>query len=277
MQEDFHEKLIVAYAPLENADPELLSLFWLAPMEWNLAPPRRANTIIMTDANGRTGLDYAQAANHDKDADWNVVGGNFSEDTTAKGSDMVNICDQARICMGNTWRNGEPTAFTPMSPSGHRVDYIAFGQERLEVAEIETCYELGKGLQLSSQYDHVPVHVRVPPARRWRRDKDRDPSCPRWNHAALRWAMRGESLSKAYRDSVEQALTTSHIVNSDLPLDDWYGSVMGITQQVASHHFGVKSTSPRRHWMTPEAWNDIMARQAQIRSLWSTGAPFATG
>ena len=85
VQEDFHEKLIVAYAPLENADPELLSLFWLTLMEWNLAPPRRANTIIMTDANGRTGLDYAQAANHDKDADWNVVGSSFSEDTTANG------------------------------------------------------------------------------------------------------------------------------------------------------------------------------------------------
>ena len=28
----------------------------------------------MTDANGRTGLDSAQAANHDKNADWNVVG-----------------------------------------------------------------------------------------------------------------------------------------------------------------------------------------------------------
>ena len=34
-------------------------------------------------------------------------------------------------------------------------DYIAFGQERLEKAEIETCYKLGKSLQLSTQYDHV--------------------------------------------------------------------------------------------------------------------------
>ena len=47
--------------------------------------------------------------------------------------------------------------------------------------------------------------------------------------------MRDESLCEAYCDSVEQALSTSHIVNSDLPLDDWYGSVMGIIHQVASH------------------------------------------
>ena len=70
MWEDFHDKLIVAYTPLENADSDLLSLFWLALLEWNLAPRRRANTIIMTDASGRTGLDYAQAANHDRNSDW---------------------------------------------------------------------------------------------------------------------------------------------------------------------------------------------------------------
>ena len=40
--------------------------------------------------------------------------------------------------------------------------------------------------------------------------------------------MRDESLCEAYRDSVEQALTTSHIVISELPLDDGYGSVMVI-------------------------------------------------
>ena len=64
--------LVVAYAPLENADWDLLSLFWRTLLEWNLAPLRRAKTIIMTDANGRTGLDFAQAANHDKNTDWNV-------------------------------------------------------------------------------------------------------------------------------------------------------------------------------------------------------------
>ena len=76
--------------------------------------------------------------------------------------------------------------------------------------------------------------------------------------------MRDESLCEAHRDSVEQALMDSNVVNSDLPLDDWHGSVMGIIQHVASHHFGVKSTSRRRHWMTPEAWNDIVTRQAQV-------------
>ena len=57
-------------------------------------------------------------------------------------------------------------------------------------------------------------------------------------------------------------------MKSDLPLDDWYGSVTGIIQRVASHHFGVKSTSPRRrHWMTPEAWNDTVTRHAQVSKL----------
>ena len=58
-------------------------------LEWNLAPPRRANTIIMTDANGRTGLDYAQAANDDKNTDWKVVGDCSLEITTASGKEMV--------------------------------------------------------------------------------------------------------------------------------------------------------------------------------------------
>ena len=135
------------------------------------------------------------------------------------------------------------------------------------MAEIESCYELGKGLQLGSQYDHVPFHVRLQLVRRWRRDKDRDPSCTRWNNAALRWVVRDKSLCDTYFASVEQALSTSNMVHSDLILDDWYESVMGIIQQVASRHFGVKSTAPRRHWVTPVAWNDILTRQAQISKL----------
>ena len=44
-----------------------------------------------------------------------------------------------------------------LSPSGHWIDNIAFGQERLDKADIETYYELGKSLQLRTQYDHVPT------------------------------------------------------------------------------------------------------------------------
>ena len=153
------------------------------------------------------------------------------------------MCVQAGLFMGNTWSNGEPTAFfhsdVSFRSSTRLHDYTAFGQECLDKGEIETCYELGKSLQLTTQYDHV--HVRLPPA---------NPSCPRWNDAALRWAMRDESLCEAY-----------------LSLDDWYGFVMEIIQQVASHHFGVKLTSPSRHWMTPEAWNDIVTCQAQVSKL----------
>ena len=60
---------------------------------------------------------------------------------------------------------------------------------------------------------------------------------------------------------------TTNIVSSELPLDNWYGSAMGIIQQDASHHFGVKSASPRDHWMTPEAWNVIVTRQAQVSKV----------
>ena len=89
--------------------------------------------------------------------------------------------------------------------------------------------------------------------------------------------MRDESLCEACRDSVEQALVDSNIVSTDLPLDDWYASVMGIIQQAASHHFGVKSTSPRRHWMTPEAWNDTLTRQSLKTRNGSLFGPLSVG
>ena len=47
-----------------------------------------------------------QSANHDKNTDWKVVGDSNPEITTANGKEMVNICDQAGLCLGNTWRNG---------------------------------------------------------------------------------------------------------------------------------------------------------------------------
>ena len=42
----------------------------------------------------------------------------------------------------NTWRNGDPTAITPLFPSGHQIDCIAFGQERLDKAEVELATNL---------------------------------------------------------------------------------------------------------------------------------------
>ena len=62
-------------------------------------------------------------------------------------------------------------------------------------------------------------------------------------NAALRWAVRDESLREAYCDSVEQAQLASHLASSDLPMDDWYGSVIGIIHEVASHHFGTTTLS----------------------------------
>ena len=60
-----------------------------------MAQLRRADTIITTDANGRAGLHYAQAANHDKNTDLIAVGSSYSKTTTGNGREMVNLCDQA--------------------------------------------------------------------------------------------------------------------------------------------------------------------------------------
>ena len=123
---------------------------------------------------------------------------------------------------------------------------------------------------------HVLVCVRLPPARRWRRGDDRDPACPRCNDAASQYT-KYDSLCEAYCDSVEHALSASHLVDSDLPLDGWYGSVIGIIQQVASHHFGVKSAPPRCRWMTPPQHGSTSWHvRFKFRSSWSTGVPFCT-
>ena len=125
--EDFHEKLMESYAPLENADPELLSLFGLTLLEWNMAPPRRANTIIAMDEYGRTGLEYAQSANHTKKQI-----GKWLE-TVTRRSRAARRWSRFVIKQDSVWatfgENGEPTASTPLSPSGHRIGCIAFGQE----------------------------------------------------------------------------------------------------------------------------------------------------
>ena len=206
-----HEKLIVVYAYLENADSDLLSLIWLTLLEWNWAPCRHTETIIMTDAARRTGLDCAQAAPSGTNTDWSVVGDSYSETTTANTAG-----DQAGLCLGNTGRNGDLTASTPMFSSRHWLDCIALGQERLDVAEIQICCDLGNGLQLSSHFDHVQVHVRLPPARRWLTEILLAPAG---------WAVRDDSLCEGFCATVEHALSTLHLVDSDLLLGNWYGSM----------------------------------------------------
>ena len=105
-QEDFHEKLIVACTPLEIADSDLLSLFWLTlGVELGPAPPREH------DHHDRRQWSHTNT-------DCSVGWVQFLGDDDRERQEMVNLCDQAGLCLGNTWRNGNPTAFTPMSPSG---------------------------------------------------------------------------------------------------------------------------------------------------------------
>ena len=58
--QELHEKIIVAYSPLEDAEPTL----------WVVAPPRRANVVLLLDANDRVGQDYRCTESHETTNDW---------------------------------------------------------------------------------------------------------------------------------------------------------------------------------------------------------------
>ena len=174
-QEDFKEKLIVAYAPLENADSDHLSLFWPTLLEWNLAPPRRSNTIIITDANGRTGLDDAQAANHDKNTDWNAEWGQLLGKHDCKrqgnGQPFATKWDRAWIILGEMVNRQLSLRCLPQATG---LTTLPLARNALMVAEIETCYEHGQGppAQLSNM-TMFRFMSDFQPARRWRRGNDR--------------------------------------------------------------------------------------------------------
>ena len=72
--QELHEKIIVACSPLEEAEPTLLDLFWNTLHEWVVAPPRRANVVLLLDANGRVGQDYRCTESHETANDWVSVG-----------------------------------------------------------------------------------------------------------------------------------------------------------------------------------------------------------
>ena len=228
VQEDFHEKLIGAYAPFENADPELLSLFFLAPVEWNLAPPRRVLTIII----GRTG--HAQAANHDKDAEWNVVWA---------------VCRRTQLRMERKWLTFVTKLGFACAILGGMVNRQFSFRCLLQVIDLTTL-QLGRNglkwqkLKLDTNWQGFMSESRL-------RDGD-ERRIVRWSVSRPRWT----SLDDFTHCDLWLAF-----------LDDWHDSVMGLISQVASHHIGVKSTQPRRHWMTPEAWNDIVARQRGMQPI----------
>ena len=79
----------MANAPLDDADSDLLSLFWPTLLDWNLAPLRRANTIIVTDANGRqrTGSDSRQE--HRLECGWEQLLGDHDRERQADGQPFV--------------------------------------------------------------------------------------------------------------------------------------------------------------------------------------------
>ena len=95
--QELHEKVIVAYSPLEDAEPTLLDLFWNTLHEWVVAPPRRANVVLLLDANGRVGQDYRCTESHETANDWVLVSPDGSEVTSPNGKRLVLICEQGGL------------------------------------------------------------------------------------------------------------------------------------------------------------------------------------
>ena len=111
--QELHEKIIVAHSPLEDAEPTLLDFFWNTLHEWVVAPPRRANVVLLLDANGRVGQDPNRKR-------------------------LVLICEQGGFVLANTWKGAAPTCHRPRSPDDHRIDFVALGAERLQSTMVVT-------------------------------------------------------------------------------------------------------------------------------------------
>ena len=73
---------LLRFSPLEDAEPTLLDLFWNTLHYWVVAPPRRANVVLLLDANGRVGQDYRCTQSHGTADDWVLVGPDGSEVTS---------------------------------------------------------------------------------------------------------------------------------------------------------------------------------------------------
>ena len=98
--QELHEKIIVAYSPLEDAEPRLLDPFRNTLHERVVAPPRRANVVLLLDANGRLGQECRCTESHETT---NVsVGSDGSEVTSPNGKRLVLICKQEGLVLANT-------------------------------------------------------------------------------------------------------------------------------------------------------------------------------
>ena len=139
--------------------------------------------------------------------------------------------------MRNTWRTGEPTAFTPLSPSDHRIDYIALAKDLARVFNSARSMIMFRYMSDSRLRD-VGEEV---------------------GSGTL------HAQDGTVRRCVGQALMDSNIVNSDLPLDDWCGSVMGIIQHFASHRLRRTSKS---------FWGDIFICTAAALGATHSGLEF---
>ena len=204
--QELHEKIIVAYSPLEGAEPTLLDLFWNTSHEWVVAPPRRANVVLLLDANGRVGQDYRCSESHETANDWVSVGPDGSEVTSPNGKRLVLICEQGGLVLPNTWPGAAPTFYTPRSPEDHRVEFVALGAERHRSTTVVTDQVGGKSLQRTTTMDHFPVLVYAPPCKRWTFGS-RGPPSLRWNKQAIRWALADETIQRSFLRTVDEAFS----------------------------------------------------------------------
>ena len=196
--QELHEKIIVAYSLLEEAEPTLLDLFWNTLHVWVVAPPTtcQCSHCSWTPTAELVKIASAQRVMKRRTTG-SRVGPDGSEVSSPNGKRLVLICEQGSLVLANTWKGAVPTCHTPRSPEDHRVDFVALGAERLRSTTVVTDQVGGKSLQLTTTMDHLPVLVFAPPCNGWTFGS-RGPPSLRWNEQAIRWALADETTQRSF-------------------------------------------------------------------------------
>ena len=222
----------------------MLDLFWNTSHEWIVAPPRRANVVLLLDANGRVGQDYKCTECHETANDWVSVGPDASEVTSPNGKRLVLICEQGGLVLADTWKDtwkgAAPTCHTPRSPEDHRIDFVALGAVRLRSTTVVTDQVGGKSLQLTTTMDHLPVLVYAPPCNRWTFGSQGPPSL-RWSKQAIRWALADETIQRSILRTIDEAFSARadlFVLPPTLSLHHWYEEVATMTRSTATKILG---------------------------------------
>ena len=128
--------------------------------------PRRCVPVILTDANGRTGMvRYGGNAGEVCNVESSAVGGETPEMENFNGACIRQFCEDQYLCLANTfWKCGH--TYWGMSPTARsRIDYIALPVSLLRnISNCSVWHRTGAKLQIISANtprDHRPVVVDV--------------------------------------------------------------------------------------------------------------------